>query len=534
MKIFIYADGQATLNEIINSMNNHQATYIIGLDESNPIKDQLHYIKAEIISLNKINADMIISKFNPDKIIVIRPIIMKYDIVYIINIRNYINGLYKFIANNYHNDIMNIFIKIPFDKTNQYVLIKCGDNTNNHCACFAKVKKTTDNETMCILLDTLRHFDMIPLALSIKVPFINKKPIAVWRGVTTNNLDISKNLRYNLVSKWYDITKNKNIDVGFTQFVQGHKEELKYIKKNLTIQEMCQYKYIIMIEGNDVATGLKWALASNSVVLMPPPTFETVFEEGKLVPYEHYIPILPDTSDLKIQIEYCEKNGELCNRIITNANKYCKIFIEGDWKNTLVDYSVKKILDFTNKDESIIINNYDKMIMILYKILLNRYPDTSVNNIFSHKPYKFAVEYNNILNSQEFKNSENSKNKYSNHNNNIIQIDNRTNNNNSNKLTTINDNMIEYNSDRNEIIIKLIDILKREKKNDDKNNIINKYVQLCKENNILPTKLLFVNGYFYILSYKPLEETDRLNIFELEYDTYMNNCYNIYNGISIN
>ena len=37
------------------------------------------------------------------------------------------------------------------------------------------------------------------------------------------------------------------------------------------MKEQLTYKMLISVEGNDVATGLKWNLLSNSVVLMPPP-----------------------------------------------------------------------------------------------------------------------------------------------------------------------------------------------------------------------------------------------------------------------
>ena len=36
-----------------------------------------------------------------------------------------------------------------------------------------------------------------------------------------------------------------------------------------TIRRLLEYKAIIMLEGNDVASGLKWALLSQSLVLMP-------------------------------------------------------------------------------------------------------------------------------------------------------------------------------------------------------------------------------------------------------------------------
>ena len=33
-------------------------------------------------------------------------------------------------------------------------------------------------------------------------------------------------------------------------------------------RELMQFKYVLSLEGNDVATGLKWSLAHNSVVVI--------------------------------------------------------------------------------------------------------------------------------------------------------------------------------------------------------------------------------------------------------------------------
>ena len=51
------------------------------------------------------------------------------------------------------------------------------------------------------------------------------------------------------------------------------------------------YHIAQVMEGNDVASGLSWALLSNSVVLMLKPTIETWLMQGKLVPWVHFIPI---------------------------------------------------------------------------------------------------------------------------------------------------------------------------------------------------------------------------------------------------
>ena len=51
------------------------------------------------------------------------------------------------------------------------------------------------------------------------------------------------------------------------------------------LSTLLEYKGIIMIEGNDVASGLKWALLSQSVVLMPPPKHTSWAMEELLEPW---------------------------------------------------------------------------------------------------------------------------------------------------------------------------------------------------------------------------------------------------------
>ena len=94
----------------------------------------------------------------------------------------------------------------------------------------------------------------------------------------------------------------------------------------MTVPDMMKYRYIVSVEGNDVATNLKWALASGSVVLMPAPTVETFFAEGALIPYFHYIPVMSDMSDLELKIIFCEHHLAACERIGQNGRAYATQF----------------------------------------------------------------------------------------------------------------------------------------------------------------------------------------------------------------
>ena len=67
----------------------------------------------------------------------------------------------------------------------------------------------------------------------------------------------------------------------------------------MTLKEHLDFKFILSMEGNDVASNLKWVMSSNSIAVMPRPTCETWFMEGTLIPNYHYIEIKDDLSDLE-------------------------------------------------------------------------------------------------------------------------------------------------------------------------------------------------------------------------------------------
>ncbi|MDE4959522.1 glycosyl transferase family 90, partial [Francisella tularensis subsp. holarctica] len=76
-----------------------------------------------------------------------------------------------------------------------------------------------------------------------------------------------------------------------TNFGDTRKETIGQPYNNgfLSIQDQIKYKYIVSIEGYDVATNLKWIMNSNSLCFMNKPKYETWFMEGTLIPNHHYV-----------------------------------------------------------------------------------------------------------------------------------------------------------------------------------------------------------------------------------------------------
>jgi hypothetical protein len=79
---------------------------------------------------------------------------------------------------------------------------------------------------------------------------------------------------------------------------------VQLVGKKLSMKDQLRYKAIIMIEGNDVATGLKWALMSNSVLMIPPPTLTTWAMEELLEPWVHYVPLDASLSDTEEKMQW--------------------------------------------------------------------------------------------------------------------------------------------------------------------------------------------------------------------------------------
>jgi hypothetical protein len=86
------------------------------------------------------------------------------------------------------------------------------------------------------------------------------------------------------------------------------------------------YRYIMSLEGNDVASNLKWVMSSNSVAVMPRPTCETWYMEARLIPNYHYVEIASDYHDLIDRINYYEAHPEEAKAIIQHAHEWVAQF----------------------------------------------------------------------------------------------------------------------------------------------------------------------------------------------------------------
>jgi hypothetical protein len=177
-----------------------------------------------------------------------------------------------------------------------------------------KSRPIAENQKNSILfkLNKVRHFTYT----NDSNQFADKKNILIGRGAVT--------IKHEKRTNFYEMYFNHHLcDLGQINKNTDHDH---WIKDKISIEDHLKYKFVLCIEGVDVATNLKWVMSSNSIAVMAKPKIESWFMESKLVADYHYIEINDDYSNLEEKLNYYINNVDECLKIIENANTYVSQF----------------------------------------------------------------------------------------------------------------------------------------------------------------------------------------------------------------
>lgn len=185
----------------------------------------------------------------------------------------------------------------------------------------------------------------------------NKKETCIWRGKGTGCSSDFNNPRL-LITKINQEWKNdkllKNyLDAGIvstgykpSKFINNkslhiidlNKLKIKKLNK-IPMKEQMKYKYILDIEGNASAYRLGYLLSFKSVLLKVNSEYK-IWIDYFMKPYEHYIPIKRDFSNLGIVIKWCIEHDKTCEKIANNA---FELFRKCYNEKFMIDYVSKKL-----------------------------------------------------------------------------------------------------------------------------------------------------------------------------------------------
>lgn len=197
----------------------------------------------------------------------------------------------------------------PFRKQIKFNFIPGDVTTVPDYPAFVKsrpIEGKNDNSVL-LPLDCQRHFRFV----NDRIKYADKIDGLVWRGAAYQE----HRLRFLESCSDLNFINAGNTAVQKTGIVP-------YAQPKMSISEQLNYKFVLSLEGNDVATNLKWIMSSNSVCIMPRPKYETWYKEGTLLPNYHYIEIKDDYSDIEDVFAKYVNNRPFCELIINNAHDF--------------------------------------------------------------------------------------------------------------------------------------------------------------------------------------------------------------------
>ncbi|CAM4280188.1 glycosyl transferase family 90 [Vibrio agarivorans] len=216
-----------------------------------------------------------------------------------------------------------------------------GDEThvNDKPTLFKARPQRSENENSVLFkLDTPRHFRFVNDTTS----FRDKKNMAIFRGAVHGE----QSHRVSFMRKMFD---HPLMDAGQPNFSDSEYFETRWQKPYMDVNEQLQYKFLVCLEGNDVASNLKWAMSSNSVVITPKMKFETWFMEGKLEAGVHYIEVKDDWSDFDEKMAYYLANPEKAEAIIKNAHAHVAPFLNSELERLVCIKTLERYFELSSQ-----------------------------------------------------------------------------------------------------------------------------------------------------------------------------------------
>ncbi|KAL0849394.1 hypothetical protein ABMA28_013695 [Loxostege sticticalis] len=157
--------------------------------------------------------------------------------------------------------------------------------------------------------------DILSVQGSIEHEWHKREPRAIWRGRD------SRLERLKLV----DIARaNPDLfNASLTNFFFFRDKEAQYgpKKPHISFFKFFDYKYQVNVDGTVAAYRLPYLLAGGGMVLkQESPFFEHFY--SMLRPWEHYVPVSRDLSDLKDRVIWAREHDDEARKISENARKF--------------------------------------------------------------------------------------------------------------------------------------------------------------------------------------------------------------------
>ncbi|XP_054285028.1 protein O-glucosyltransferase 2-like isoform X2 [Macrosteles quadrilineatus] len=159
--------------------------------------------------------------------------------------------------------------------------------------------------------------DMLSVQGNIDLPWSEREQKAFWRGRDSSR----ERLKLIEIARKHPDLFNASMTNFFffrdVEHIYGPKE------KHVSFFDFFKYRYQVSVDGTVAAYRLPYLLAGGSLVLKQDSHYYEHFY-GELTPWEHYVPVKRDLSDLVERVQWALDNDEEAHKIAVNGQKYAR------------------------------------------------------------------------------------------------------------------------------------------------------------------------------------------------------------------
>ena len=156
------------------------------------------------------------------------------------------------------------------------------------------------------------------------IPWEEKSDIAWWGGALTGGWwkdNEPRTLTRMEVLEYFRDNPSDQVRLHLTELSGNSKLPPGLeLEDNFTKKSAFMNKCLVLLPGNDIASGSSWYFAGNSVVLMPKPHLEHILY-FEMNPWEHYVPLENDPADILVKLEWVLDNQGKARKIVDNSHE---------------------------------------------------------------------------------------------------------------------------------------------------------------------------------------------------------------------
>lgn len=210
--------------------------------------------------------------------------------------------------------------------------------------------------------DTFQYGLKQVLSTIEKPKWEERHSIAFWRG-GSSGIDRPESLRMKVTKTLYG---NPLTDIKITKWGNWENEKdipEEHFGDRCGLDKHFRYKYILIVDGNLIASNHQWVFGSGAVPIMITHPENKWWFKNLLKPMEHYVPISYDLSDLEEKIQWLVDNDDKAKQIAEHAVKFSEEVFNPEFQRKYIDRELARISSLgviqsnTNKMQTLYLTN---------------------------------------------------------------------------------------------------------------------------------------------------------------------------------